>query len=167
MSTALFCAQHVTRCWPTPCTGIPSLAPRCHWYGLPSTEQAIATPLGPAVAAAAMYCVPAVDRASVRPDSRSVTGALSTSTVFAGAEVTPAAFVAPNCSGTPPFGYLVVSSSAASCEPWHCVKLLRSRAGSIYGGTSHPPSTAIEMAHTPDASPTPTLAGQLPRTQPG
>src|ERR1700749_1340135 len=64
-----------------------------HCTGLPSSEQPIATPLGPALAVAVTYCVPAVLEAVVGPDRLSSTGSLSTFSVSDVALTTPAALL--------------------------------------------------------------------------
>src|SRR5436305_5096516 len=77
-SIAPLCAWHEIRCCPAPDTGICALLAFCHCVGPESSEQPIATPLGPAVADAVTYCVPAVVDAWVGPDRVSWTGSLST-----------------------------------------------------------------------------------------
>ena len=76
-----------------------SVLPPC---GPPSSEQPIATPLGPALAVAVTYWVPELVDAVVGPDRLSCTGSLSTLTVSAGALTTPAALVPASVSASGP-----------------------------------------------------------------
>jgi hypothetical protein len=83
-SRALFSLKHETWWRPKPVTGTDAAEPGYQWAGASSTEQEIpATPLGPAVAVAVTYCVPALLEASLGPDTETVGGWSSTSIVRA------------------------------------------------------------------------------------
>src|SRR5947207_8929229 len=120
-SLALFWLMHERWWTPTPPTGTWTLAAAYHWLGPPSSEHEIpATPLGPAPAVAAMYWVPALDGASVGPESDIVGCSLSTLIVFEYKMGTPAASDAPITSGIGPLPYCAVStcSLTAGAEHW-------------------------------------------------
>src|SRR5450631_3565437 len=105
-STALSAAAHFTVCCPIPLTGTCALAPGYHRAGAVSTAQSRpAIPEGDPPPVAVTYCTPAVDGASVGPDSETVGWLLSMYTVFvyAGSGVeTPAASVPRIVSATGP-----------------------------------------------------------------
>jgi hypothetical protein len=76
-----------------------------------STEQAIPeTPDGPAAAVAVTYCTPAVEGASVGPESTTLGCSLSTARVLPALAQTLAAFSAWTVTCTAPFAYRVVST---------------------------------------------------------
>src|SRR2546421_8166044 len=74
-SIARFRATQLTWWAPSPLTGMRIDDDGYEASGPPSNEQSIEpTPLGPALAVAVMYCVPAVESASVGPPSKRLTG---------------------------------------------------------------------------------------------
>src|SRR5262249_8929996 len=95
-STALFSAVHRTAWSPTPPTGTWATLPLYQCDRASSVEHEIpSTPDGRAVAVAVTYWVPAVEGASLGPESETVGCWLSTSIVRRTPAISPAASHAP------------------------------------------------------------------------